>query len=232
MAYNPAAPAAPEAIKHREKTPPPDDGAPYPLVAAAASDHGQTYSVPFQHPGGFPGPPIAPAMPPPPSQPPASAPLQSPYAQYFQHSFAPPPTAPTVNSSPYDSVPAHPIPGPPAYTRQPQTHILATQYANFPGSPSISPGLTTPTLSFPSIHAGAAPPGGFAQFNYNNGMNNPNPLMMSYSVHQQVYRPTENEAIARNNKGQRPPRARLEERAGHLEKTVNGFIKKIEKRIG
>jgi hypothetical protein len=48
LAYNPAAPAAPEAIKHREKTPPPEDGAPNPLVAAAASEQGQTYGVPFQ----------------------------------------------------------------------------------------------------------------------------------------------------------------------------------------
>ena len=53
LAYNPAAPAAPEAIQHREKTPPPDDGAPNPLVAAATSDHGQTYGVPFQNLGGF-----------------------------------------------------------------------------------------------------------------------------------------------------------------------------------
>jgi hypothetical protein len=47
LAYNPAALAAPEAIKHREKTPPPEDGAANPLVAAANLDYGQTYGVPY-----------------------------------------------------------------------------------------------------------------------------------------------------------------------------------------
>ncbi|KAK7961864.1 uncharacterized protein PG986_002689 [Apiospora aurea] len=47
MAYNPAAPAAPEQIRHREKTPPPpeDDGLD-PLHAAVARDH-QPQSVPY-----------------------------------------------------------------------------------------------------------------------------------------------------------------------------------------
>lgn len=42
MAYNPAAPAAPEPIKHREKTPPPEDGATGTGLAQAAS-HDQSY---------------------------------------------------------------------------------------------------------------------------------------------------------------------------------------------
>src|SRR6202035_5450334 len=47
MAYNPAAPAAPEAIKHREKTPPPEDGAANPLAAAAISDQAQNFNPNF-----------------------------------------------------------------------------------------------------------------------------------------------------------------------------------------
>lgn len=268
MAYNPAAPAAPEVIQHREKTPPPEDGAANPLVAAATSDHGQTYGVPFQQPGfpgGFSGPPSqpapqqsyfsgAPAAPAtyaanagnaaptaalPPPQPLAA---QSPYAQHFQHSFAPPPTAPTSTSSPYASPPQNPAPGPPAYSQQPQ-HIPVTQYANYPGSPGMSPGMTTPGVTspgFPSpgIYSPAAPPGGFAQFNYtksNPAMSGAKPLMSDYSMHQQVYRPTENEASIKHNnpiKQMKPPRGKLEERAGQLEKGVGGFLKKLEKKIG
>ncbi|KAI9642440.1 hypothetical protein NHQ30_009245 [Ciborinia camelliae] len=61
MAYNPAAPAAPEVIQHREKTPPPEDGAGNPLVHAATSDQGQ-FSPPsqFHQHSGF----SAPAPPP------------------------------------------------------------------------------------------------------------------------------------------------------------------------
>ncbi|PHH80759.1 hypothetical protein CDD80_7296 [Ophiocordyceps camponoti-rufipedis] len=38
MAYNPAAPAAPEIIRHRDKTPPPDDDPVNPLAVAVAQD--------------------------------------------------------------------------------------------------------------------------------------------------------------------------------------------------
>jgi hypothetical protein len=53
MAYNPAAPAAPEPIAHREKTPPPPDAQTGTgLMAAATHDHGtaaqQQYSNPLQ----------------------------------------------------------------------------------------------------------------------------------------------------------------------------------------
>jgi hypothetical protein len=57
------------------------------------------------------------------------------------------------------------------------------------------------------------------------------PWQTDYSVHQQVYRPTENEATIKQ-KPAKPPRGKLEERAGHLEKGVSGFLKKLEKKIG
>jgi hypothetical protein len=44
MAYNPAAPAAPEQIRHREKTPPPEDGEVNPLHARLAQDAGTPFS--------------------------------------------------------------------------------------------------------------------------------------------------------------------------------------------
>ena len=65
MAYNPAAPAAPEAVQHREKTPPPDDGAVNPLAMAVAYD-----TQPQQFPAGVPPPPPGgPGLPGPPGHP-------------------------------------------------------------------------------------------------------------------------------------------------------------------
>jgi hypothetical protein len=260
MAYNPAAPAAPESIKHREKTPPPEDGAANPLAAAAASDQGQHYDNPYQHAGlpgppgqpqphgsYFPGPPASNAPPAPASQPQSSAGLQSSYAQHFQNTFAPPPTAPT-NSSPYSQPPATSAPpsGAPAYQQQASQHIPVTQFANYPGSPAASSAVTSPGIYSPGLPSpqqnpniysptppAAAPPGGFAQFNYDSQLSNTKPLMNDYSIHQQVYRPTEVEGtIKHNTKPLKPPTRKFEQRAGQLEKGVGSLLKKLEKKIG
>lgn len=262
MAYNPAAPAAPEVIHHREKTPPPEDGAGNPLVAAATSDHGQTYGVPFQNPSGgfsgpptqaapqsyFPGPPTSSAPPsagltspygqPPPSaglqsqfsQPLPSAGLQSPYA----NSFAPPPKpSPPYSTHPTPPSSLPPPPAPPSYQHA-TSPPPSTQYANYPGSPGLTPGLSSPGVYSPAApYTPGAPPGGFNQFNYNQGLSHTQPLGGDYSIHQQVYRPTEGEAAVKHNSGKtKPPRGKLEERAGQLEKGVGGLLKKLEKKIG
>lgn len=66
-----------------------------------------------------------------------------------------------------------------------------------------------------------------------------------YSIHQQVYRPTEVEAkLKRKGSGRgkkndekkdgkdKGPRGRLEDNAGRLEKSVTGILKKFEKKYG
>jgi hypothetical protein len=63
-------------------------------------------------------------------------------------------------------------------------------------------------------------------------MSGTKPLMTDYSIHQQVYRPTETEANMKHNKPLKPPRGKLEDRADKLEKGVGGFLKKLEKKIG
>lgn len=207
LAYNPAAPAAPETIAHREKTPPPADGAANPLAAAAASDYGQQYGTGFQAPS-FPGPPQSQPPPqqtyfpgPPQSAPPPSAGLQSNFSQSVQSpvtmSFAPPPTAPT-----------------------------STQYANHPGAPGISSPLTSPGIP----GAPQPPPGGYSNYSYSE-QSPAAPLNNNYAIHQQVYRPTEGEASSKY-KTAKPPRGKLEERAGQLERGVSGILKKLEKKIG
>ncbi|KAH8816349.1 hypothetical protein F5884DRAFT_218856 [Xylogone sp. PMI_703] len=218
LAYNPAAPAAPEAIKHREKTPPPPDaGSANPLATAAASDEGQHYGA-GSHAPIFPGPPSGqppvqqsyfPGPPQSASAPPPSAGLQSPFSQSFspqpQMSFAPPPTAPT--------------------------NVPSTQYANHPGSSGISSPLTRPGIYSPGLSGvPAPPPGGYSNYSYSNTAPSA-PLMNDYAVHQQLYRPTEGEATTKYKPG-KPPRGKLEERAGQLEKSVGGFLKKLEKKIG
>ncbi|KAI6712663.1 hypothetical protein B2J93_1866 [Marssonina coronariae] len=258
MAYNPAAPAAPEVIRHREKTPPPEDGAANPLLAAAASDQGQTLGASSQQ-HGFAGPPPQPPQqqsyfanaPPPSSAPPSQlhsslpppAPM-SPFGQHFQHSFAPPPTAPAV-SSPYAQLPPASAPPlatatatatPPAYQQQQPSQPPAPQFAAHPGSPGLpppgiySPGRGTPITGPPAAQPHVAPPGGFSQHQYTS-VSNTKPLMTDYSIHQQVYRPTENEAY-KPAKEVKAPRGNLEKRAGQLEKGMGSLLKKLEKKIG
>ena len=83
--YNPAAPAAPEPIAHREKTPPPVDATEGTgLAAAAYADHTQAYAG--THPQTYPGAPKPPSghygsAPPPPPPPPGSGHYGSPSPQ-------------------------------------------------------------------------------------------------------------------------------------------------------
>jgi hypothetical protein len=95
-------------------------------------------------------------------------------------------------------------------------------------------GVNSPDFSPQGIYLPAAPPRGFVQFNYAQnatGVSNTKPLMTDYSIHQQVYIPTENEAKMKHNKPLKPPRGKLEERAELAEKGVNGLLKKLEKKI-
>jgi hypothetical protein len=56
--------------------------------------------------------------------------------------------------------------------------------------------------------------------------------MTDYSIHQQVYRPTEHEAAHHKAKAAKPPKGKLEARAGQVEKGVGSLLKKLEKKIG
>lgn len=225
MAYNPAAPAAPEQIQHREKTPPPVEEDGYDLLAAAvARDHG----VPV--PGS--------AAPPPPPPPPGAP---------FSPGFPPPTPGATVSAPPPNGVVGLASPGyPPSQFGHMQrsstmpvsglvspglaspglvspglpTPGLTSPYgANFPGSPGFAPhhqqgqattggvpvGGYQPTPPPPSVQSPGLPPppGGYApQFNYAAGANQM-PAggggIGDYGIHQQVYRPTEAEAGSKYN---------------------------------
>jgi hypothetical protein len=113
------------------------------------------------------------------------------------------------------------------------------QLPGYPGSPGFSsPGMGVRTPSFPSMPTSgdynpnaAAPPGGFSQYNYNPSPSGTQPIMSDYSIHQQVYRPTEYESASKH-KPVKPPSRKIEARAGQVETKVNGLLKKLEKKIG
>ncbi|KAI0893630.1 hypothetical protein F4806DRAFT_145288 [Annulohypoxylon nitens] len=232
MAYNPAAPAAAEQRIHREKTPPPveEDGHD-PLLAAVARDHVPPYTPGYgatnfsAPPGshGLPGPPpqthpglvspglVSPGLPTPGIASPGFPPSQFGHLQRSS-------TVPVSGMA---------SPG------------LASPYgANFPGSPGFAPPPTQPTHHHPtpppvqSPGLPPPPPGGYSQFNYTTSQQAPG--AMDYGIHQQVYRPTEQEHAAKYGVYKPKPEghSKLGQNVERVEKGVTGMLKKFEKRFG
>ena len=210
MAYNPAAPAAPEAIRHREKTPPPEGGAANPLAAAAASDQEQAqgynqFAPPQVSVFGPPSQPLYFAGPP------QAGHAGSPYAP-------PPPSALSRTQSYPQSVPQH-------MAYNPQAQYLGQQ------APLQSPAFAPPPqYSQASPPAASAPPvGGFSNYQYQQAP--AAQLSNEYAVHQQLYRPTEGEQAVKNRPA-KPPKGPLQGGAQILDKGVTSFLKKVEKKFG
>ncbi|KID99109.1 RNA recognition motif-containing protein, partial [Metarhizium majus ARSEF 297] len=207
MAYNPAAPAAPETIRHREKTPPPDEDPLNPLAVAVAHDYQKQ--------------PFTPGFPP---------------QSQLSLGMASPGLPPNISNT--SSLPLQ-FAGPP---NQPGTQKAATMPANsvsaFSGLP-VSPGFVPPppppqpSTQIPG-HGTVAPPGGFSNYTYSH-QSTLRQDGQDYSIHQQLYRPTEVE-FGMNKPHQYQPktetRGRLEENAGRLERGVSGMLKKFEKKFG
>ncbi|KAF2501364.1 hypothetical protein BU16DRAFT_522339 [Lophium mytilinum] len=257
MAYNPAAPAAPEPIAHREKTPPPPDAeAGTGLTAAAISDHQGQFGAPPYHqnsfapqatnqpymPGppsrqptqGFPGPPTpgiqrsntSGSFPPPPPQSSSAGPPQG---QGYAHSFAPPPQE------------APPQPGIHRQATMPAS--MSQQYANYPASPGYAPVQSPghpPTPGYPQAPGypaaqspGFPPQGGYPQYAYGQ---TPDQYGVQNSLHTQLYRPTESEALhgkqpAVIGAGPGVQPGNFERRTDKIEKGVGRFLKKLDKRM-
>jgi len=238
--YNPAAPAAPERIAHREKTPPPPDGdTGTGLAAAAMNDQNPRFAAasPFAHQPSyqhtpphqaFPGPPqrnpsVTSVPPPPPStMPPTTASGQGPSLSSLpalplsppptQLSFAGPPQQAQPQQQAYSQqqIPGHPLPSP---------NVPRTSWSQH--TPLQSPGLPPPPQDTPI--------GGYSNYTYA-----PHPQQSqsreAYQVHGQLYKPTESEA----NHGQAKPAqpfkpGAFESGLGRLEKGVGRFLKKLDK---
>lgn len=232
MAYNPAAPAAPEQIQHREKTPPPEDGDLDPLHARLVQDAVTPFSPGLvsgmQHPGLL-GP-LSPGVPPPQFQHPPGAP-----------SFPAPPVATPGLPPPQGGFGGHPglarpatmpvqgAPGMPSPALQ--SPYGAQPFPASPAAPPYAPQqqqqqTTPPSLASPGLPP--PPPGGFSNYSYTTqqgGLND------AYGIHRQAYRPTEGEAAVKYTP-KKEVRGRLEENAGRVERGVTGMLKRFEKKFG
>ena len=282
LAYNPAAPPAPEPIKHREKTPPPVDAeVGTGLAAAALRDHSEAASQssmsrppygPPQLSGLFnPQPAVShtpslaspqvssyansqssagyrassvTSLPPPPPlsgrgsvspytpTPSFAAPPQSPSNSALVHSqqavstFSAPPQD---SSSPFYGKGSTPLQSPAteilgdsyvAGVRQPLQHIHP-QYADY-----TPPGHEPPVGGYSNYqYSQQQPPHHHHHHQHNEGD--------EYDVHSQVYRPTEEEANKRKpQKPSKQPQGRMEQGVENVDKKVNRFFKKLEKKIG
>ncbi|KAI1849193.1 hypothetical protein JX266_005154 [Neoarthrinium moseri] len=233
MAYNPAAPAAPEQVRHREKTPPPEDDGVDPLRAAVAVDHAPPYT-----PGYGPQGPLSPGFPGhPPSARPGVVSPGFPPSQFghLQRSV----TMPVSGlASPGLASPGLVSPG------------LASPYGSaFPVSPGFSPpppppppNTQTNTHSHPTpppqqhphsqpLQSPGMPPGGYANYNYSSPVGGGIPPGGEFAIHQQVYRPSEHEHNVKY-KPKPDSRSKLGENADRLERGVTGMLKKFEKKFG
>ena len=258
IAYNPAAPAAPEPIAHREKTPPPADAAEGTgLAAAAITDHAPGYHIPqAQQYTGFPtgGHYGSPPPPPPPgtyAAPPAPQPLHhnpsissNDSSQRFSttSSFAISP--PNTTNAPGRSASIPQSFAPPPQHLNPHLYGAAsppavqTPGSQIYGSPPFGQQAHQPSTHVHPQYAdylSSRPPppvGGYSQYSYDQ-----QPQMQSsqnqYDIHSQVYRPTEIEAAHPQTKsssgGQKS--GKLESRLDHAEKGVNRFLKRLEKKL-
>lgn len=250
--YNPAAPAAPEPIAHREKTPPPPDGAHGTgLTNAVRYDSmPQQYSnlpqhqyaqYPQQTPPSvqttpqtsyFPGTSQS-AAPPQPVQKQASFGPQAPSTISTQ--FSGPPQASTyAPGNIYAQQPPTPS-APPAYAQ------YASQAQNIPPPPSSAASSnprSPPATESPQQRAHQV--AGFSSYSYSGNQNAPSGGQYNQhgaftgNMHAQVYRPTEAEAAhghhgkpAANQEGKRAE-DRFGDRINKVEKGFNHFLKKLD----
>ena len=109
----------------------------------------------------------------------------------------------------------------------------------FPGPPSAAGGQYAPSSSPAAPHPGSTPAAqpataasglAYANYSYAQG-GQPAQGQQEYNVHQQVYRPTEGEAMGKV-KPIEGEKSKLGQNAVRLEKGVTGFLKKFEKKYG
>ncbi|KAF2691638.1 hypothetical protein K458DRAFT_438038 [Lentithecium fluviatile CBS 122367] len=238
LAYNPAAPAAPEPIAHREKTPPPPDaadGTGLSTVAMHDQAHAQQYGNPLQT-SFAPQSTSQPYMPGPPSR---TSTFSGPPAPGIQRtnttgSIPPPPQSPPAFAPP----PAGPPPGQydaqgtPQPGIQRQSTLPTQQYATYANSPGIPPAVQTPGAPGqspmpsptytpqPYQPLASPPPGGYTQFQYGSTAQQANTGADSAAMHQQLYRPTEHEASTKDHANAQAPvrQSGLGKRADQVEK--------------
>ncbi|KAJ5959919.1 uncharacterized protein N7479_007069 [Penicillium vulpinum] len=259
LPYNPAAPAAPEPIQYREKTPPPEDGMNGTgLAAAVAADSGMPYTPPHQMIGGAPGvggyaspPSSTPGLQyagPPVAAPPAFA--SPPPSVGIQHSNTFPTASPGMHGHSYSqsSLSGQGGQGVQQYNTSRQGSMSFAPPPQDPNAHLYDQNVygAAQAQSPPQYQAApAAPIGGFSNYSYDKTQGQQQQQQQQhqragseYDIHSQLYRPTEVEAgshyqkyaqKAMKNPGQRP--RKLEDRAERLEGGMNRFFKKLERKL-
>lgn len=159
------------------------------------------------------------------------------YASYPQHqqisySQSPGLAQHTPLQSPgYPNIPST---GPPGYQQQPLqspgfAQHNALQSPGFGSRPQVqSPGIPPPP---PGAPPAAEPVGGYSGYNYTH---QPQPIPQSdtYSMHSQLYRPTESEAAHGHGAPSNPtPPDKFNARFSRVEKGVGRFLKKLDQKI-
>lgn len=257
--YNPAAPAAPEPIAHREKTPPPvDASAGNGLTMAATDDYAASLAAPpplTQHLS-YQQSSSTPAFMPPPHRTSSSQSLPPPPPLSSSSNLLPGSLHPNPANGPSFATPFSPASSSSDRSAlqqpsdQPRTqyaaypHPKSTDYVPSPGLPTQPPGIPlTPgappsygqitPLQSPSL---PPPPPGPVNGTYPNYVYSPQTQThmsqsQEYNMHHQVYRPTEAEtAHGHSMKPAQPAKpGRFEDRVGKFEKGVNRFLRKLDK---
>lgn len=210
MAYNPAAPAAPENIQHREKTPPPDEDPLNPLAVAVAHDYG--------------GQPFTPGLPPP------QFPLSPGFAPQAIAAARMPGGVPPGHGQGLHRSTTMPLASPSLNGSFQAQMAMPSSFAPPPSSQSVpqsSNGFVPPPPPPPQQSYGS----------FSNQARQQNqPQSMDYSIHQQVYRPNDSDLAGGHKPHAYVPKqetkGKLEENAGRLDRGVSGMLKKFEKRFG
>lgn len=209
LVYNPAAPAAPEAIAPREKTPPPPDGATGTGLQAAALDQAPPAYPGFQPPQNYGYPSYSPfsgfGVPPSSTSSLGNLPAlgPSPSSLSFGPSHASQPRLPFTSL-------------PPSSVMDPNAHLLST----------APPVTQQPSYDFaPPATNGLQPPvGGYSNYYYSQLPQGVQRSMTSggeYDIHRMAYRPTEGEhQVAYSEKA--------EEKKGNIQNKFNKFLKKLD----
>ncbi|EMD89838.1 hypothetical protein COCC4DRAFT_125510 [Bipolaris maydis ATCC 48331] len=241
MAYNPAAPAAPEPIAHREKTPPPEDASDGTGLGASAvhDQHAAQYSNPLQasfapQPTSgayFPGPPApGQGFTGPPGVQRTNTAGSVPSAPQSPPSFAPPPSAPPLGQ-------VNNTPPPPALSRTSTMPVQQYASANYPSSPGFPPApqsppahSAVPSPGFPPQQYQPMASPSYSQFQYGSTAAQ---ATQAQNIHQQVYRPTENEAAVHHHSNPNAPQrnSNIGKRVDKVEKGIGSFLKKLDKKF-
>lgn len=237
LAYNPAAPAAPEKRAHREKTPPPPEEPGVGLAHAASEDH--------MHQSNFL-----------PGDGPSNTEHHQAYAgnPYIPHNYTPSPSQSVLSSPPSKSTAATPhsympaskesnaVPSGQSAMDSPTVQILGQSYLTSPTvplqhlHPQYPDYLAQRQSTSPAQDSHTSQPYSPADHHYRPGNYYPTSTGDT-NIHSQVYIPTEGEGHGKTPKpGSAGPGAaspgKWEQKAEKAEKGLNRLLRKVEKKIG